>query len=84
MDTRKLIAHIDGDSGDEGRIEQAGYGIIGGLVGAQAVDILPQIVSRWNAHPEMIRALKAVAASRSMQDADPNTHAIVVDVLNSI
>lgn len=57
MDTRKLIAHIDGDSGDAGRIEQHGYGIIGSVAGAGAIDILPELVKRWNCYHDLIRQL---------------------------
>lgn len=57
MDIRKLIAHIDGDSGDAGRIEQHGYGIIGSVAGAGAIDILPELVKRWNCYHDLIRHL---------------------------
>ena len=57
MNTNKLIAHIDGDSGNAGRIEQHGYGIIGSVAGAGAIDILPELVKRWNCYHDLIRQL---------------------------
>lgn len=78
MDTRKLIAHIDGESGDEGRIEQDGYGILCSMTGAGGIDILPEIVKRWNAYPELVEALQEAkgtlaAIAEMSQRHDPET-----------
>jgi hypothetical protein len=56
MDTRKLILHIDGDSGTQSRIELEDFGTTHYIDGD--TDMVAEMVKRHNAYPELLDALK--------------------------
>jgi len=56
MDTRKLILHIDGDSGVQSRIELEDFGTTHYIDGD--TDMVADLVRRWNAYPELVAKLE--------------------------
>lgn len=56
MNTRKLILHIDGDSGVQSRIELEDFGTTHYIDGD--TDMVAEIVKRHNAYPDLVAALE--------------------------
>lgn len=56
MDTRKLILHIDGDTGVQSRIELEDFGTTHYIDGD--TDMVASLVKRYNAYSRMVEKLR--------------------------
>lgn len=72
MDTRKLILHIDGDSGVQSRIELEDFGTTHYIDGD--TDMVAELVKRWNMHNDLVTALADMVSTakevEGMMDGD--------------
>jgi len=64
MDTRKLILHIDGDSGVQSRIELEDFGTTHYIDGD--TDMVAEMVKRHNAYPAMLEKLHMIEAAYNL------------------
>ncbi len=82
MDTRKLILHIDGDSGVQSRIELEDFGTTHYIDGD--TDMVAELVKRHNAYPDLVAALEAIRNWSNSRDGSAETDEAALTEINGI